>query len=68
MTDKNGLLETGVLMTYCNNTLDDPDVVTQIRASAECKKWVSEHRLLRLLLNSDQTTEKSGPYRRIYPF
>ena len=50
-------LEPEILMAYSDNDLDDQELVEQIRASTACKKWVSEHRLLRMLLQNKNNTK-----------
>ena len=46
---KNELLEPEKLLAYCAGKLDDPVAVEHIRSSEACKKWIGEHRLIRLL-------------------
>ena len=56
---KNKLLEPEKLLAYCAGKLDDPAAVEHIRSSEACKKWISEHRLIRLLAKSGES--KEGP-------
>jgi hypothetical protein len=51
---ENELLEPEKLLAYCNGKLDDPEAVAHIRSSPACKKWISEHRLLRVLVGSGE--------------
>jgi hypothetical protein len=48
------LIEPQKLVAYCNGELDDEDAVEAIRSSEVCKKWISEHRFIRILAKSDE--------------
>jgi hypothetical protein len=52
--EDNELLEPEKMLAYCEGKLDDPEAVAHIRSSAACKKWISEHRLLRVLVGSSE--------------
>jgi hypothetical protein len=55
---KNELLEPEKLLAYRAGELDDPVAFEHIRSSEACKKWISEHRLIRLLAKSGEGQEE----------
>jgi hypothetical protein len=55
--DSDSLLEPEILMAYSDNKLDDLSLVEQIRASSSCKKWISEHRFVRILIRSEKNLD-----------
>jgi len=57
---KNDLLEADKLLAYCAGKLDDPVAVEHIRSSEACRKWISEHRLIRLLAKSGVAEDKQA--------
>jgi hypothetical protein len=50
LAKKSELLEPAILMAYCAGNVDDPEVIEHVQSSESCQHWLSEHRLMRVLL------------------
>jgi hypothetical protein len=54
------LLEPAILMAYCAGDIDDPETIRHVQSSEACKSWVSEQRMIRVLLKCNASKGKEG--------